>query len=112
MDPLVSLIAASVAFVGLHFAMSHPLRATMAGALGAGGFMIAYSLVSAATLAWMYFAFVATPAGAPLWGDFGAFGASRFFFKKMPISQELGPENPTIVFHAPENPQGGEGPTS
>lgn len=71
MDPLVSLIAASVAFVGLHFAMSHPLRATMAGALGAGGFMIAYSLVSAATLAWMYFAFVATPAGAPLWGDFG-----------------------------------------
>ena len=55
-DPLASLIAASIAFVGTHFAMSHPLRAPMVGVLGAGGFMIAYSLVSAATMAWMYFA--------------------------------------------------------
>mgnify|MGYP001984826685 CR=1 FL=1 len=69
-DPLYSLIAASVAFVGTHFAMSHPLRAPMVGVLGAGGFMIAYSLVSAACMAWMYFAFVATPAGAPLWGNY------------------------------------------
>ena len=70
-DPLVSLIAASIAFVGTHFAMSHPLRASMVRLLGDGGFMIAYSLVSAATMAWMYFAFVATPAGAPLWGGYG-----------------------------------------
>lgn len=70
-DPLVSLIAASIAFVGTHFAMSHPLRAPMVRLLGEGGFMIAYSLVSAATMAWMYFAFVATPAGAPLWRGYG-----------------------------------------
>jgi uncharacterized membrane protein len=70
-DPLVSLIAASIAFVGTHFAMSHPLRASMVRLLGDGGFLIAYSLVSAATMAWMYFAFVATPAGAPLWGGYG-----------------------------------------
>ncbi|MEL7685167.1 NnrU family protein [Citromicrobium bathyomarinum] len=70
-DPLVSLIAASIAFVGTHFAMSHPLRASMVRLLGDGGFMITYSLVSAATMAWMYFAFVATPAGAPLWGGYG-----------------------------------------
>ncbi|MEL7708138.1 NnrU family protein [Citromicrobium bathyomarinum] len=70
-DPLVSLIAASIAFVGTHFAMSHPLRASMVRLLRDGGFMIAYSLVSAATMAWMYFAFVATPAGAPLWGGYG-----------------------------------------
>ncbi|WP_226661527.1 NnrU family protein [Alteriqipengyuania lutimaris] len=70
-DPLISLIAASIAFVGTHFAMSHPLRAPMVRLLGDGGFMIAYSLVSAATMAWMYFAFVATPAGAPLWGGYG-----------------------------------------
>lgn len=70
-DPLVSLIAASIAFVGTHFAMSHPLRAPMVRLLGDGGFMIAYSLVSAATMAWMYSAFVATPAGAPLWGGYG-----------------------------------------
>ncbi len=70
-DPLASLIAASVAFVGTHFAMSHPFRAPLVKVLGAGGFMIAYSLVSAACMAWMYFAFVGTPAGAPLWGDYG-----------------------------------------
>ena len=68
---LVSLIAASVAFVGSHFAMSHPLRAPMAKALGAGGFMMTYSLVSAACMAWMYFAFITILAGAPLWGAFG-----------------------------------------
>ena len=70
-DPLDSLIAASVAFVGTHFAMSHPLRSPMVRILGQGGFMIAYSLVSIAAMAWMYLAFVATPAGAPLWGGYG-----------------------------------------
>lgn len=40
-DPLISLIAASIAFVGTHFAMSHPLRASMVRLLGDGGFMIA-----------------------------------------------------------------------
>ena len=31
--PLISLIAASVAFVGLHFALSHPWRAALVKAL-------------------------------------------------------------------------------
>ena len=70
-DPLTSLIAASIAFVGTHFAMSHPLRGPMVRLLGNGGFTIVYTLVSAAAMAWMYFAFVATPAGAPLWGGYG-----------------------------------------
>ena len=70
-DPLISLIAASIAFVGTHFIMSHPLRAPMVRMLGDGGFMIAYSLVSFATIAWMYFAFVATPADVPLRGGYG-----------------------------------------
>ncbi|GAB5348619.1 NnrU family protein [Alteriqipengyuania sp. 357] len=70
-DPLVSLIAASVAFVGTHFAMSHPLRGPMVRVLGHGGFMIVYTLVSIAMMGWMYLAFVATPAGAPLWGGYG-----------------------------------------
>lgn len=71
MDPLVSLIAASTALVGTHFAMSHPLRAAMVRALGETGFQVVYSLVSLGASAWMYFAFVATPAGAPLWGGYG-----------------------------------------
>ena len=64
MDPaLSSLLAASVAFVGLHFAMSHPLRAVLVARLGEGGFAGVYSLASLATFAWMILAFRA----APLW---------------------------------------------
>ena len=59
MDPLTSLIAASLAFVGTHFALSHPLRAPLVGVLGSTGFSILYSLVAAASMAWMYLAFVA-----------------------------------------------------
>lgn len=69
---LITLIAANVAFVGSHFAMSHPLRAPMVRALGAGGFQIAYTLVSFATLASVYFTFVAAPpADLPGSGDIG-----------------------------------------
>jgi uncharacterized membrane protein len=58
---MLELVAANIAFVGTHFAMSHPLRPAMARALGATGFQIVYSLVSFATLAWVYFAFKAAP---------------------------------------------------
>ena len=67
---LLSLLLASIAFVGSHFAMSHPLRAPMMRSLGEAGFRIAYSLVSAITLGWMIWAFIATQSRAPLlpWG--------------------------------------------
>ncbi len=65
---LITLAAANATFVGSHFAMSHPLRAPMVKALGAGGFTLAYAAVSFATLAWVYFAFVAAP-GADLPGS-------------------------------------------
>jgi uncharacterized membrane protein len=58
---LIMLGAANAAFVGTHFAMSHPLRAPMVKALGAGGFQRVYTLVSFATLGWVYFAFLAAP---------------------------------------------------
>ncbi|GIX20939.1 MAG: hypothetical protein KatS3mg120_2615 [Erythrobacter sp.] len=64
---IANLIAANIAFVGSHLAMSHPLRGAMVKALGASGFQIAYSLVSLAALAWVYFAFIAAP-GADLPG--------------------------------------------
>jgi uncharacterized membrane protein len=70
MEPLASLIAANVAFVGGHFAMSHPLRAPMVRMLGDKGFLGVYSLVSFATLGWVGHAFGMAPA-APLWGDGG-----------------------------------------
>lgn len=62
-DALVGLVAANIAFVGSHFAMSHPLRAPMVRLLREGGFSIVYTLVSAATLFWVYSAFKAAPAG-------------------------------------------------
>ena len=69
MDPaLVSLLAASVAFVGSHFALSHPLRAPLVGTLGENGFRILYSLVALATFIWAATAFRSVGAGGtPLW---------------------------------------------
>lgn len=64
---LVMLAAANTAFVGSHFAMSHPLRDPMVRAFGDKGFQGVYTLVSFATLGWVYFAFLAAP-GADLPG--------------------------------------------
>lgn len=61
-DALVELVAANVTFVGTHFAMSHPLRAPMVKLLSEKGFSLVYSLMSAAALAWVYFAYKAAPA--------------------------------------------------
>lgn len=74
---IITLIAANVAFVGTHFAMSHPLRSAMVKALGAGGFQAAYSVVSFATLGWVYFAFkAAPPADLPGSGEAGWIAAT------------------------------------
>jgi uncharacterized membrane protein len=74
---LITLIAANIAFVGTHFAMSHPLRAPMVRMLGAGGFQIAYVLVSFATLGWVYLAFIAAPpADLPGSGEAGWIAAT------------------------------------
>jgi uncharacterized membrane protein len=64
MDPAIaSLLAASIAFVGSHFALSHPLRAPLVARIGEKGFLPLYSLVALATFVWMVVAFRAAPAG-------------------------------------------------
>lgn len=69
---LLSLIVASVGFVGGHFVLSHPLRAPLVRAIGEQGFMGVYSLLSFATLGWMIWAFRAIgPGEAPLWDGTG-----------------------------------------
>lgn len=69
---LVSLIAASTAFVGTHFILSHPLRAPLVGRLGDRGFMGLYSLVALGTFGWAVMAFRAVgPGGAQLWDGMG-----------------------------------------
>jgi uncharacterized membrane protein len=69
------LILASIAFVGTHFLMSHPLRAPMVSALGERGFAMAYTVVSLITFGWMIWAYPDASAAAPqpLW-DAGRWG--------------------------------------
>lgn len=64
---LYALAATAMAFVGTHFALSHPLRAPLVRAVGERGFQALYSLVALATFAWMVFAFRAVESGVPLW---------------------------------------------
>ena len=72
LPPLFNLIAASVAFVGTHFALSHPLRAPLVGVVGEKGFAGVYSLVALATFGWMVWAFISMPRrGSPLWNGSG-----------------------------------------
>ena len=60
---LLSLTAASVTLVGTHFAMSHPLRAPLHKAMGAGGFQLVYNAVAVAAIVWMWLAFGDSPTG-------------------------------------------------
>jgi uncharacterized membrane protein len=54
--PQMGLLGSSVAFVGTHFLMSHPLRAPMVRAMGVKAFRGVYSLVSLITFgAMIYF---------------------------------------------------------
>lgn len=73
MDPsLTALFAANVTFVGTHFAMSHPLRASLVRALGEKGFLGVYSLVSLGAFVWIIVSFRAVaPGGAVLWNGQG-----------------------------------------
>jgi uncharacterized membrane protein len=64
---MTQLIIALAAFVGTHFAMSHPLRAPLAARLGEQGFQLGYTLVSFATLGWAVLAFRAAPVGTFAW---------------------------------------------
>ena len=62
-----NLVAAAVAFVGTHFALSHPLRAPVVKAIGPIGFQIVYSLVAFATFGWMVLAYRALGPQIGLW---------------------------------------------
>ena len=69
MSGLGMLALASLAFVGTHFLMSHPLRPAMIATLGEKGFAGVYSLVSLLTFGWMIWSYGPASAEAPqpLW---------------------------------------------
>ncbi len=66
MDGLGNLLAATIAFVGSHFVLSHPLRRPLTARLGEKGFLPLYSVVAIATFTWFISAAVAAPNG-PVW---------------------------------------------
>lgn len=63
---VASLALATLAFVGTHLAMSHPLRLALVRNLGENGFRIVYSIVSFVTLGWMILAYRSVES-IPLW---------------------------------------------
>ena len=75
MSAMTGLILGSVAFVGTHFAMSHPLRAPMVNAMGEKVFGLVYAVVSFATLYLMAHFYHGASADSPavLW-DAGSVG--------------------------------------
>lgn len=62
-----SLALATIAFVGSHLAMSHPLRLRLVQNLGEQYFLIVYSVVSFVTLGWMILAYRSVRDSLPLW---------------------------------------------
>ena len=122
-EQLAGLIAAALAFVGSHFALSHPLRMPLVRALGARSFQILYSLVALATFIWMVLAFRAVPpAPSALWngqGDLvwavstgltliaavllaGSFVGNPAL--PVPNAKELAKNRPRGVFHVTRHP--------
>ena len=75
MSSVGMLVAASLAFVGTHFLLSHPFRAPLVSKLGEKGFAGFYSLVALLTLGWMISAYsdAAAEAPQPYW-DAGRWG--------------------------------------
>lgn len=67
MDDTTTIAVAAASFVGTHFLLSHPLRAPVFKAVGAGGFMAVYVVVAFATLGWMAEAYRHAVPTAPLW---------------------------------------------
>jgi uncharacterized membrane protein len=67
MDPLFQLSVATLIFLATHFVTSTPLRAGLVAAFGERRYLGAYSLVAAASLAWMAVAYARTAPGEPLW---------------------------------------------
>ncbi|MFN3468537.1 MAG: NnrU family protein [Novosphingobium meiothermophilum] len=64
---LIHLLLATTIFVLSHFAMSGPLRRSLASAMGAQGFLIFYSAVSLGTFVWAMVAFDRSASGLALW---------------------------------------------
>lgn len=73
MTPQTGLALAAIAFVGLHFLLSHPLRQPLVRAVGEGPFRGIYSLIALVTFGAMIYFYRIIGREPPLWdaGDAG-----------------------------------------
>ena len=67
MTPLAGLLLSSIAFVGLHFLMSHPLRAPLVAKLGERAFQGVYSIQSLLTFGLAIYFYRAIGREPPIW---------------------------------------------
>ena len=67
MIAMASLALATLAFVGSHLALSHPLRLRLVRTVGEQWFLALYSAVALVTLVWMILAYRAVDESWPLW---------------------------------------------
>lgn len=67
MTPQAGLFLSAIAFVGLHFLLSHPLRAPLVGRLGEKGFQGFYSVQSLLTFGLMIYFYRAIGREQPVW---------------------------------------------
>lgn len=67
MIALASLALATLAFVGTHLALSHPLRTRILQNVGEQGFVLLYSGVALVTFVWMVLSYGAVRNSFPLW---------------------------------------------
>ncbi len=61
------VLATAGSFLGTHFALSHPLRRPLVGAMGENAFLVLYSAVAFVTLGATIWAYWAAPITTPLW---------------------------------------------
>lgn len=67
MTPQAGLFLSTIAFVGLHFLLSHPLRASLVGKLGERGFQGLYSVQALLTFGLMIYFYRAIGREEPIW---------------------------------------------
>lgn len=67
MTPQAGLFLSAIAFVGLHFLLSHPLRAPLVGRLGEKAFQGLYSIQSLLTFGLMIYFYRAVGREPPVW---------------------------------------------
>lgn len=67
MTPQAGLFLSAIAFVGLHFLLSHPLRAPLVGKLGEKGFQGLYSVQALLTFGLMIYFYRAIGREPPVW---------------------------------------------